>query len=596
MPNKIKNEFEYKLIGILLYFFINLSGLSVLLIYYPRNLLFNENTDAEKIKLNLYKNFAKSIYDNINTPLIKNLTLTDDNASCPENFEKLISKNQYYGNFSKFYGNKSICIERFNSNEYSYINLLKIADYDTYKNDKKKCCKLTKDSDYYIYVSNKMMCPLNHIEINSKSRAKYFGNYYYQMAPGDQYLTPIYGNNPHNQAIINIEFINNYKVCLEKYMYSKDIPCEFPDNNECFIKDNYEQIYNLEHYDDDYNLYIKNLIKWNYPNMINITNFCNPTLKLHIFAIGYVSFTNDNYKQFEQEFPSNENNPLYKAYKAYKSPKNIDRFFCLISLIILLWSIIHFSLQIMVYINIKGARKVYIINGIVLFIFKLLSYFGIIINNFYFLNKIQKIYITMVDKPRNKILEYYSASRQLFIVKIIFIGLLGFIIISVDFIIYIFTYIMDWGVFFKHEDEKIIKKPEKPITAENGLYKITLIDEYPPPKIKNPFVKEEKEIDLKNREFISKRNNILGSSSFIDYSNEITLKFIFKDDITKSFIIKTEKDKSFNNALQKLKNEYSELKDKKMKVFITSDSNIINKNKTINENQISPNNNTIYIQ
>ena len=43
------------------------------------------------------------------------------------------------------------------------------------------------------------------------------------MDPGDHFLTPIYGNNPYNQAIINIEFINNYKFCSEKYMYSNEL-------------------------------------------------------------------------------------------------------------------------------------------------------------------------------------------------------------------------------------------------------------------------------------------------------------------------------------------------------------------------------------
>ena len=100
-----------------------------------------------------------------------------------------------------------------------------------------------------------------------------------------------------NPVIINIVFINNYKVCLEKY-YSKDVPCEFPDNNECLLNDNYEQIHNLEQYDDEYKLYIKNLIKWNYPKIHNSTNFCKSDLLFHIFATGYVNFTHENYKQF----------------------------------------------------------------------------------------------------------------------------------------------------------------------------------------------------------------------------------------------------------------------------------------------------------
>ena len=581
MTFKIKNkEFNYQLTGILVYFIINIAGLSILLLYYPRYLLFNEKSKEEKIKLKLYKDFAKNIYGNINTPLIKNLTLTKDNENCPENFEQLKAKNQYYGNFTKFYGNKSICIERFNDDEYKYINLLKVTDYD----DKRKCGKLLKYSNDFLYVSKKMRCPLNEIEIITKSRAKYFGNIYYQMSPGDHYLTPIYGNNPYNQAIINIEFINNYKVCLEKYSYSRDLSCEFPDNNECFIKDNYEQIYNLEQSDDDYNLNIKNLIKWNFPNIQNVTNFCNPDLKIHIFATGYVNFTHYNYKRFAEEFPSNDltNNPLYKAYKEYKSPKNIDRFLFLISLIIFLWSLIHFIFQVMLYLEIKGIRKIYMINGIVLFIFKLLSYFGMIINDFYFLNKIHKVYLIMVDKPRNKIIEYYKYSREFLIVKIVFICLIGFLIICIEYIIFLLNYIFD--------------------LEDKNLYKISIVSDSPPAILENPYKQKKQtkeiEIPISKNELRSRGRNIIGRDTYSDflYSNEITLKFIFKNDINKSYLIKVEKDKSFNEALTKLKSDYSELKEKNMKIFITCDSIVINKNKTIKDNQISSYNNTIYIQ
>lgn len=597
MQNKIKNEHKYKLICILLYLIIDLSCLLNFLIIYPRYLLFNEKSEEEKIKLNLYKNFAKNIYENINTPLIKNLTLTNNNEGCPDNFNKLIFKNQYYGNFSKIYGNKSICIERLNNSEYTYRNLLKVTDYDIFKNNKRKCGNLAKDSNLFLYVSNQMMCPLNHIEINSLSRAKIFGNYYYQMAPGDIYLTPIYGNNPHNPVITNIEIVNNYKVCVERHKYSKEMPCEFPDNNQCFINDNYEQIYNLEQNDDNYNLNIKNILKWNFPNIENITKLCNKNLKFHIFAIGYINFTEDNLKKFEREFPSNDlnNNPLSKAYRAYKSPKNIDRFLCLISLISLLWSLSHFCIQIMVYLDVKGARKLYIINGLILFLFKLLFYFGIIINYFYFLNKIQKVYLIMVDKARNKILEYYTISRQIFIAKIVFICLQGFLVICIDFIIFIFTYIIKWGQIFKNEDKKYINKPHKKVIIENGNIKASITTESPPPINYNPFIPKGKEINSNDNQFIQESPITISSSMISENSDEIILKFIFKNDIYKSYLVKTEKSEPFENAIQKLKNQYSELKEKNMKIFI-NDSNIINKKKTINQNSISSVNNIIYIQ
>ena len=75
MTYSIKNAFEYKLLGIILYFFSSLAGLSILFLFPPRYLLFNEKSEEEKIKLNLYKNFAKNIYENINTPLIKKFNI-----------------------------------------------------------------------------------------------------------------------------------------------------------------------------------------------------------------------------------------------------------------------------------------------------------------------------------------------------------------------------------------------------------------------------------------------------------------------------------------------------------------------------------------
>ena len=78
MQKTIKNEFQYKLIGIILYFFSSLPGLSIIFLISPKSILFNKKSKKDNIKLNLFKNFAKEIHENINTSLIKNLTLTED--------------------------------------------------------------------------------------------------------------------------------------------------------------------------------------------------------------------------------------------------------------------------------------------------------------------------------------------------------------------------------------------------------------------------------------------------------------------------------------------------------------------------------------
>ena len=112
----------------------------------------------------------------------------------------------------------------------------------------------------------------------------------------------------------------------------------------------------------------------------------------------------------------------------------------------------------MLYYGKKGIRFLYIQNGIILFFFKLISLFGIIIHYFCFYLKIEKVYLIMVDKPRNKLLEYYSKARNQFIFKIIVISIIGFLILCIDFIIYFFTLNIQWGIEFKQEEEE---KPNK---------------------------------------------------------------------------------------------------------------------------------------
>ena len=178
------------------------------------------------------------------------------------------------------------------------------------------------------------MCPLNRIEITGFTRAQKLGDNFYKMGFRDQYLTPIYGSSSNNSAIVNIEIINNYKVCLEKHN-NKELPCEFPDNNECFIEDNYEEVPTMDD-EENYKLYASNLAKWNLLKNDNINHdFCKKDLRFHILVHGYINFTDNNLKEFEEEFPPGDftNNSLYKTYEAYKSmfdirenPEEFDEF------------------------------------------------------------------------------------------------------------------------------------------------------------------------------------------------------------------------------------------------------------------------------
>ena len=586
MQKTIKNEFQYKLIGIILYFFSSLPGLSILFLITPKNILFNEKSNKDKIKLNLFKNFAREVHENINTSLIKNLTLTEDGISCPENFEPLKVKNQYYGNFAKFYGNKSICIERFNESKYSYRSLLKFSDLNEVSANSKLCGLLIKNSSNLLFISNNMMCPLNRIEITGFTRAQKLGDNFYKMGRSDQYLTPIYGSSSNNSAIVNIEIINNHKVCLEKHNNIKEVPCEFPDNNECFIEDNYEEVLPLDE-EENYKLYASNLAKWNLIKNDNINHdFCKKNLRFHILVYGYINFTDNNLKEFEEEFPPGDftNNSLYKTYEAFKSPNNIDRFFYLLSYNLFIWSLIHFILQLMIYFNKKGIRKLYLINGIILFLFKLLSFFGFIIYYFCFYLKIEKVYVTMIDGPRNKVLKYYSQLRFFFIAKIITIIFFGFIILGIDLLIYTFIKTIQWGKEFKFDEKDLIK--EQKINEHNKLNSKNNVDK----KVEQN--NSDDKLDKESNQFFWPSNGISpnsGQNTKDTINNEqINLIFILNGNISKPYTVKIGKNEVFNKAVILLKEKYSELKGKNMKVF-SNGPNVINKDKTITDNGLSDN-------
>ena len=152
--------------------------------------------------------------------------------------------------------------------------------------------------------------------------------------------------------------------------------------------------------------------------------------------------------------------------------------------------------------------------------------------------------------------------------------------ICVELIIITFIYIFKWGVNIqKFENNKV---PEfGKIDIKNGSSSPTC------------------EIDTISKIEKIKTSGVYTNeiSGTIDNSNntanEITLKFVSNDNLTKSYMLKIDKGESFENAINKLKEKYSELKEKKMIAF-NYGSNIINKDKTLRDNKLE-NNATIFI-
>ena len=594
-------NFKYKLLGILFYFIFSLAGLSILFIFPPRKLLFTES-ENDKIKQNLFKDFVKITYENINKPLIKNMTLTPENVSCEEGFEELIIKNQYYGNFSKFYGNCSFCIQRFNDGNYNYEELLmKLKTKDECSPPNKICGKLNlyHEKNKYLCLDKYSECPLNEFDFELGKGVKYK----YPISNTLSYFIPYYGEDESRIVIVDMEIINNSRFCLERHNREKKITCEFSDNNECYIHVGFTEV-QQQVLHEDYKFYPKNLAKWNLKNNDNIEHeFCNNNMYFYFLVIGYFNFTYDNLKDFKDEFPSNseKNNSLYNTYEAYKSKNNFDMFFYLISCILLCWSLAHFIFQILDYCEVNKIRIYYVVNGIILLFAKIISFLGMIIYHFWFYLKIGKVYITLVDEPLRKLLGEYNSTRKIFITKIIFFWIIGFLVLCIDIIILFFS------IFLKNLNNKKINPIEEDISISDGekiddnsvdIEKKSInfqssqnIAETFPNK---PQIKESNS-DLnanKNENPYSKekQNQNQNQNQENPYSKleEINLEFVCKSHLGNIYPIKAKKSESFNLVIKRLKNTYAELKEKNMKVF-SYDSKIINKDKTIDQNGLNNN-------
>jgi len=602
MENIKKKEYKFKIICNILYLIISLPGLSILFSFPPRYLLFNKKSKNFQNIFDLYKTFVKSIYENINKPFINNVTISTNN-SCPDNFEVLFIKNEHFGNFSKFFGKDTVfCVEKFNKNNYNYEYLLGLVNSSEAINECKegtrKCGILNKLYNFPLCIENDIQCPINFMEFGTYPNANIF-----QFYPKCFFSTLNILNEP---VIVDIEIINNVKLCLEKFPIEEHY-CEIYDNNLCLIVNGHKRI-DCQNY-PDIKLSPGNLCKWNLINDDNINHdFCNDNIFFNVFETGYINFTYQNLLDFKTEFPyENEmNNSLYETCNAFKSLVEYDILFYLLSFILLCWSVTHFVIQILFFFCKLNMRNYYIWNGIILFIFKLLSYFGMIIYHFFYYLKIKKVYLTLVDQPRNEVLKLYRSTRNTFITKLIIFEIVGFVVIVVDLFILLSSIIIIFRIdSIKEEKEKENNILENTCTNEND-------DEIDGMKNSHKFSNnlsssKKKENQLKSSQIklmneeqnitnkddnnatndVTNNKNNINVNSLENPYNEIKLKFIFNNDSSKVYTVNAQKGDLFSDAIKKLKSENSELSEMNMKVFYC-DSRVINTKKTILENNLSP--------
>ena len=596
MGKNIKNQSIYKSIGIISYVIFSLLGLSILFNFSPRELLFT-NSYIDELKRSLFKDFVKMVYDNINTPLIKKIQFSVENESCPEGFETLYMKHQYYGNFSKFYGNASFCLQRYNSSEYTYEKLLQNAEYGCGEG-KKRCGKLNRILNLPLCINIGDNCPLNDFDFGNR---KANDQEAYPIPENTSYLLPYYGDNQDLSAIINIEVINNEKLCLEKFNREQNLLCEFPDNNQCFIFVSFNVLSNLD-LSENRRLYPRNLLKWNLKNFDESAhNFCKEKLVFHILASGYFNFNYQNLQDFKREFPKDKpySNSLYLTSQAYKENNNIDLLFYLISFIILSFSILHLIFQILVYFDIKSIRKIYIYFGHFLFTCKLFSYFGMIIYHFWFYLKIKKVYITLIDEPLKTLLKEYNSTRKKFIEKICIFLFIGFLIICIDLIILTFTVKVQWGrdIIINSSNSNLKKEELNDEEEEENDEDYSQISSKKQSNINNinnkfdqrpNYTLEASGNNIENK-FTNEGNFVIkNENDSFENNDKIRLQFVCKEAPATIYELEAKKKEYFKDLIGKLKEKYDELKGKNLRVF-NYESKIININQKLEDIGISEN-------
>ena len=593
-----RKYFRIKIIILVFYIVFCLVGFPLIFIFPPRNFLFNDDSVDDADKMFLFKNFVTETYDNINKNFIQNMTYTKENEECPEDFETLVIKHQYYGNFTHLFGNSSFCIKRYNNSEWSLKRILERNEKSCTSNQK-PCGIANLYSKTLLCVNKEESCPLNNFSYPTNDRNVPS----YQLAHSNCYFYPQYNENNEGILIIDIDLVYKYRICLEKFHRFEKLKCEFADDDECFIEDDVTIVkkpYPEISSDPNIRLTPINLAKYNIKNNDQLEHdYCEGAKKedkkFLTFSKGFVNFDKEELDNFLEEFPEdNSNNPLYDIVETYKKEDNFESLYYYFACIIFSWSVLHLIIQILMFF-IKDEdililiRRIFVWNGIILFIIKLICVYVLIASHYSFYLKFKNVYLKLEEDPRNEILSDYKNLRRIFIIKLFVIWIAGFIIICIELII--FGFILTVTRLYLEEIEEIkLSKPNQqnhPDQSRNIEVNIDLST-----KKNNDSKINEKEEGKPIRVVIPPSSSPLDPSAISNpYKRDINLIFQFKhsiDNIIKTYEIKADSKEIFNDIEQRLKQQYPELENEKMGIF-RKDSEIINKEKNVMENNVENN-------
>ena len=554
---------------LIIYAIICSVGLPLIFIFPPRKyFLFKKDSIEDENKKYLFKNFVSEIYNNINMPLIRNITYTNENEECPYDYEMLQIQHQHYGTFSKFLRNSSFCIKRNNNNEWKFQTLLNKNETKC-EQGKKPCGIINKVTKALLCIKEDEWCPLNDIiETNNQEDISF-------KIINEKYLVPVYNNTNAGLLINDIDFAYyNNELCLEKFQRfeEKDTDCDFFEN-ECYIKDdNTSTKIALEMFSE---LTPKNLLEKNAQNMkINNINFCPNALtyKFYMFSKSFVNFDKKDLDNFLEEFQSEEkDNPLSQICETYKTKGNLETLFYYFACILFCWSILHLVIQILVVIFIERIdlllliRKIFLINGFILFFVKLICFGTLLVSHYDFYLNFKAVFLEIKNDSRNEILNQYNEMRNKCIYKIFGICLVGFFTILVELIILCFVMTYSLNSIIKNGE----KDKQKDLPKGGG----------------------EKENDMAGKK--NNENNILqiktmdNSNNNSNNENKINIQFIFlnNEETRKYCQMEVGKEENFSDIERKLKEQYSEeIGDKKIR--FSHDNNPINNLQTVEENNI----------
>lgn len=612
MERNSSKYFKYKIIIIILYLIFCLVSLPLIFIFPPRKFLITNDSLENENRKYLFENFVSEIVDNINKPLIDDITLTKDDEECPDDYEILKVEHQHYGNFTRFFKNSSFCIKRNENKEWNFKSLLEKNDSIKCESNKKSCGIVNQISQSLLCINENEACPLNGIYYDNKK-----GSHFFEISHSGVYFNPKYDENSNkSQLLIGMDLVYKSKVCLEKYQRFELLECEFVDNDECSVTDGVTSNYiSFKTIEQNIHLLPINLIKLNIDDNEKLAHdYCEGAKReekfFETFAKSFVNFNKNDLDNFLEEFnKSVDKDPLSQIVETYELGNNFETLFYYFSIILFIWSTLQLVILILLfflnYENIlKLLKKIFIYNGLILFFVKLICFLILLSNHYVFYLKFKAVYLKLEDDPRNEILNKYKNLRTIFITKIFIIWIVGFILITIELIILFFVNTIA-TIFIEQifQALEINNKEKENIVIEKPILE-KMRDESTNRKIKDI---ENKSIDNKN----NKTNNsyILNNSNTIDFLNksdqnshkskiigenpyiQINLTFIIianENNRMKDYNLKVELNDNFVNIEEKLKKKYPELEDAEMKIF-RNDSKIINKQKSVKENNIKNN-------